>query len=342
MFIDKDLKKLLIIGVDPGTTTALAGINVFGELVFLWSKKNAKEEEIIKEIIRHGTPLIFVSDKKKLPSLVEKLSDRFLTDSFVPKKDLSFKLKKGLVKEFLGDKIDNLIENTHVLDALASSFYYYKINKRRIENLISKFGEKSFDLLRYGYIKEKNEKEIRKIEQIIKEKPEKFEEIINLKKEIFFKDLLIKKLKKEIKRIRLSFKKIKKEIVKREKEKNKELISKLKKENKELKQSVKSFSELLENLLENKLVILYDWKLKKYTKPSFITNKELIEAKKEEIEKFEKLVKEKDLTYYKRIGNFVFALKKEVDKALVPKENEIKKAIEYLKIYKEKRKKGVY
>jgi len=326
--------------VDPGTTTALAGINVFGEVVFLWSKKNAKEEDLIKEIVKHGTPLIFVSDKRKLPSLVEKLSDRFLTDSFVPKKDLSFELKKRIVKEFLGENKN--IENVHVLDALASAFYYYKINKNRIKNLINKFGEKSFDLLKYGYIKEKDEKEIKKIEKIIKEKPEKFEEILNLKKELFFKDLLINKLKKELNKMKLSFKKLKREIIKEEREKSKKQILKLKKENKKLKKIVKDFSNILERLVNEELVLLYDWKLKKYTKPSFISNKELIEAKKEEIEKFEKLVRESDLTYYQRVGDFIFALKNEVERALVPKENEIKKAIEYLKIYKEKRKKSFY
>jgi predicted RNase H-like nuclease (RuvC/YqgF family) len=329
---------LLIIGVDPGTTTALAGINVFGELVFLWSKKNAKEEEILKEIIKAGTPLIFVSDKRKVPSLIEKLSDRFLVDYFVPKKDLSLKLKRDLVKEYLGKNI----KNPHILDALASALYYYKINKNRIDYLINKFGEKSFDLLKYGYIKEKNEKEIKKIEKIAKQKPEKFEEILKLKKELFLKDLFIKKLKRKVWQLKSKLKKIKEETINKERKKYKNEILRLKKENNELKNIVNQFSDLIEKLLEKEYTILYDWKLKRYSKPSFISNKELLEAKKEELEKFEKLVKESDLSHYVKIKNYIIAPKNEVEKALLPKEDEIKKALEYLKIYKELRKKNFY
>lgn len=244
-----------------------------------------------------------------------------------------------MVREFFDGKQSDIVNNVHVLDALASALYYYKINKNRISYLINKFGEKSFDLLRYGYIKE-DEKEIKKVEQLISKKPEKFEELLSLKKELFFKDLLIKKLKRENGELKNKLRNIKKELIKKEKERYKKLLSKLKKENKELERSINKFSYLLEKMIEDELVILYDWKLKRYTRPSFITNKELIEAKKEELEKFEKLVKESDLSYYQKVGNFIFALKNEVEKALLPKENEIKKAIEYLKIYKEKRRKN--
>ncbi|MEO2154201.1 MAG: DUF460 domain-containing protein, partial [Nanoarchaeota archaeon] len=104
----------LIVGVDPGTTTALAALDLKGNLVFTWSKKNTTEQEVINKIIEYGQPIVFATDKSKIPSFIKKLSDRFLVDVFAPKKDLNVNFKKQLVKEF-GFKVDNI----HELDALA-------------------------------------------------------------------------------------------------------------------------------------------------------------------------------------------------------------------------------
>ena len=311
-----------------------------GNLVFLWSKKNATEQEVINEILKHGQPIIFATDKRKIPSFIQKLSDRFLVDVFSPKKDLSISLKKQLVKEF-GIKL----KSPHELDALASALYYYKLNKNKLSYLINKFGEKAVDLIKYGYIREVKEKRGSFTEPIkvnnVSQFTEKDEIIFDLKKSLLIKDFYIRKLKNyvvklktKIKNLTLKLKTCKKE----ESEKWKEKIAKLEEENKELKKKLAEISELLECVNKGECVLLWDWKLKYFTKYSFIDEGELEEVNKNVLDKFRKLVVSSKLSWYKKFGNVIIAKKNEVERALEPSEEETKKIIEYFKIYKTRRK----
>ncbi|MEO2154886.1 MAG: hypothetical protein ABGW69_03710, partial [Nanoarchaeota archaeon] len=205
----------------------------------------------------------------------------------------------------------------------------------------------AIDLLKYGYIKEiREDKSKNKFEEPIKiskanEFTEKDEEILRLKKELLLKELQIKKLKhiiwlknKKIKELSLKLKNCKKE----EKEKCFNILKGLKKENLELKRKINSFSKILEGLINNQYVLLWDWKKRFYTKYSFIDEKELENANKNELEKFRKLVKSSNLSWFERFNDVIIAKKSEVENALMPTEDEIKKIKEYLKIYKIRRK----
>jgi len=315
-------------------------LDLKGNLVFLWSKKNATEQEVINEILKHGQPLIFATDKRKIPSFIQKLSDRFLVDVFSPKKDLSISLKKQLVREF-GIKL----KSPHELDALASALYYYKLNKNKLNYLINKFGEKAVDLIKYGYVREVKEKKDEFREPIkinaISQFTEKDEVILDLKKSLLIKDFYIRKLKsyiaklkEKIKNLSLKLKACKKE----ESEKWTKKIKELEKENKELREKVTEIEELLECLNKGECVLLWDWKLKYFTKYSFIDEEEFEEVNKNTLEKFRRLVVSSKLSWYKRFGNIIIAKKKEVEKALEPSEEETKKIIEYFKIYRTRRK----
>ncbi len=347
---EKVFQNYILVGVDPGTTIALAFFDLNFNFCGKWSKKNAKIEEVIKEITNKGKPLLLITDVNKVPSFVLKLSDKFLIDYWVPNKNLSLKYKRDLVFSFLEKNNIKIHINQHELDAIAAVLNYLKINKRKIEYLKSKYGNKAIDLIKYGFIKEVKEekdgqiKETRLIKKITEDKKDA-ETIFELKKEITNKERFIKKLKEENKRLRTKINKLWNKINKiikiKEKEIEKRFYENLKKKERIIKlqnKKIEDFEYILNKLEKNEFVILYDFSLYKLENPSFISNKDLERINKEELKKFKYLIKEKDLKKYWKFGKIIVADKKEVENLIMPKEDEKKKIIEFFKIYKEQRK----
>jgi predicted RNase H-like nuclease (RuvC/YqgF family) len=103
--------KPLIVGVDPGSTSAVAAVDLKGEVELLESGKNFPPREIIRRVIKIGKPVVVASDKGKTPSKVEKISSSVGAKLFEPEKDISSEKKKELGKG----------ANSHELDAVASA-----------------------------------------------------------------------------------------------------------------------------------------------------------------------------------------------------------------------------
>ncbi len=354
---EKELKKLeevfsqfIFVGVDPGNTVALAFFDLNFKFLGIWSKRNANLEEIINEIIKKGKPLLFISDVKKVPSLILKLSDKFLVDYWLPNKDLSLDYKRKIVSEFLNQENLKVNLNQHELDALAAVINYLSKNGRKIKYLKEKYKEKAIDLIKYGFIKEVKEKDKGEIKEsdVIKEinkNKEKSEIIFKLKKELFNKERFIKKLKVENLKLKEKLKKINDDFNKLLKKREQKIKDKFKNEvfvlNKVIEsqeKKIKEFENILKGLESKELVILYDFSLCKANKPTFISNKDLEKVNKEELKKFKYLVKEKDLKQFWKFNKLIVANRKEVENILTPKEDEKKKIVEFFKIYKEQRK----
>lgn len=124
-------KKALIIGIDPGSTSAVAAIDLDGEIQLLESGKNFPPSEIIKRIVRVGSPVVVASDKGKTPSTVEDVRTSLGAELFEPEQDLGSERKKELGKG----------SNSHEKDAVASAFYAYNNLQREIKK-IEKYEEK--------------------------------------------------------------------------------------------------------------------------------------------------------------------------------------------------------
>ena len=124
-------KKPLIIGVDPGSTSAVAGIDLEGELELLESGKNFPPHEIIEKIIEAGKPVVVTSDKGKMPSKVDKIASSMGAETYVPDEDLVQEKKSELGR---GD-------NSHEKDAVASAINAYNNMQREIRK-IEKYSEK--------------------------------------------------------------------------------------------------------------------------------------------------------------------------------------------------------
>ena len=56
----------LIVGIDPGITTGIAILDLYGNVVKVCSKRNMGKNEIIRTITNFGHPLIITSDVNPL------------------------------------------------------------------------------------------------------------------------------------------------------------------------------------------------------------------------------------------------------------------------------------
>ena len=104
----------IIIGIDVGTTTAIAIFNLEGNLLFLNSKKEYKTSEIIRDIIKFGRPILICTDKNKIPKKVKKIASIFSCKIFYPSKNPSQIQKYRLTKNFE-------YKNYHERDAIFSA-----------------------------------------------------------------------------------------------------------------------------------------------------------------------------------------------------------------------------
>lgn len=117
-----------IVGVDPGTTSALAVLDLKGNPVEIESGKNLSIDNLINSIVETGKPVLMAADKAKVPSAVEEISSNFESEVFVPEKDLSIQKKKDITQgcEY---------ENPHERDALASALYAFNNFQNKFRNI---------------------------------------------------------------------------------------------------------------------------------------------------------------------------------------------------------------
>ncbi len=125
----------LIVGIDPGSTSAVAAINLDGELRLLESEREFPPEDIIRRLIEVGTPVVVATDREKMPSTVEKIASSLGATRFQPEEDLDAERKKELGKG----------ENSHESDAVASAIYAFNNLKRQIEKIDS-YSEKQEEM----------------------------------------------------------------------------------------------------------------------------------------------------------------------------------------------------
>lgn len=109
----------LIAGIDPGTTTAYALIDLEGNLIRLRSSKQLDFNSLLSEVSKQGNIAVVATDKNPAPSFVEKLAKRIGARLVVPEENLLHREKLELTKE-------HNTQNRHKRDALATAFFAYK------------------------------------------------------------------------------------------------------------------------------------------------------------------------------------------------------------------------
>lgn len=130
--------RYLIVGLDPGTTTGIAAVDLDGNLVLLTSSRQMTMSDIVEELYRAGKPLIIASDVQQMPYSVEKIRRAFNAIPYTPKQSLSVEAKYDLTAPFS-------YTNDHERDALSAALDAYRSLQNKFRNIAKRVGP-GFDL----------------------------------------------------------------------------------------------------------------------------------------------------------------------------------------------------
>ncbi|MEM0214533.1 MAG: DUF460 domain-containing protein [Archaeoglobaceae archaeon] len=125
-------KRYLIAGIDPGTTTAVAIMDLAGNLISIRSKKEWNTSDVVQFITEHGKPVIIATDKKNPPDFVSKIRASFNAVLYTPREDLNVEKKRELTSNYK-------VLNDHERDALAAAIdalNFYRSKFRNIERRV--------------------------------------------------------------------------------------------------------------------------------------------------------------------------------------------------------------
>ena len=137
--LEGEAKRYLIVGVDPGTSTGIAAIDLSGRLVFVMSRRGLDRQEAIELVSRYGVPLVVASDVKPAPEYVKKLAAALGAALYEPPEPLSVEEKRELAQRYAeGIKLD-----PHERDALAAAvkaYNFYADKLKQIESSVARYG----------------------------------------------------------------------------------------------------------------------------------------------------------------------------------------------------------
>jgi hypothetical protein len=123
--------RYLIVGIDPGTTTAFAALDLDGNLLHLQSSRQMNMGDVIEALYKVGKPLIIASDVQDMPFSVEKIRRAFSAIAYTPKQDVSVETKLELAAPFP-------YGNDHERDALSAALDAYRQYRHKFQNLLKR------------------------------------------------------------------------------------------------------------------------------------------------------------------------------------------------------------
>ncbi|PAU83511.1 hypothetical protein CK500_08310 [Halorubrum salipaludis] len=121
----------VIVGIDPGTTTAAAVVGLDGTVHALYSSRTADTADVTEWIIEQGRPIIVAADVEPMPETVEKFRRSFDAAGWRPTTDLP-------VDEKLHRTREASYQNDHERDALAAALYAYDDHEDQFERIAAK------------------------------------------------------------------------------------------------------------------------------------------------------------------------------------------------------------
>jgi predicted RNase H-like nuclease (RuvC/YqgF family) len=121
--------RYLIVGIDPGTTTAIAALDLDGNLQHLGSSRQMGMSDVIEAIYTVGKPLVIASDVHDMPFSVEKIRRAFNGVAYSPRQDMSVEAKLEITAPFS-------YQNDHERDALAAALDAYKSYRNKFQSLL--------------------------------------------------------------------------------------------------------------------------------------------------------------------------------------------------------------
>lgn len=116
-------KPRVIVGVDPGTTSAVAIVSLKGEAMALRSRRDFGKREMTGFIASQGIPVIVATDRREAPAIVQKMASSFSAILYEPDEDMKEEDKGRMTKGMVG----NLHERDSLAAALSAHTAYAKL-----------------------------------------------------------------------------------------------------------------------------------------------------------------------------------------------------------------------
>ena len=118
----------VIVGIDPGTTTAAAVIGLDGAVFDVFSTRTADTAEVIEWLVERGRPVIVAADVTPMPETVERFRRSFEAAGWTPTSDLPVDEKLHRTREATYD-------NDHERDALAAALFAFDDHEDQFERV---------------------------------------------------------------------------------------------------------------------------------------------------------------------------------------------------------------
>jgi predicted RNase H-like nuclease (RuvC/YqgF family) len=121
----------VLVGVDPGTTTAVALVDLDGHVLDTWSTRTADAGSVIEWIVERGRPIVVAADVTPIPESVEQIRRSFDAAGWTPSSDLPIDEKQHRTRE-------EGYDNDHERDALAAALFAYDTHADQFERIARK------------------------------------------------------------------------------------------------------------------------------------------------------------------------------------------------------------
>jgi predicted RNase H-like nuclease (RuvC/YqgF family) len=121
----------VVVGVDPGTTTAVAIVGLDGEVLDVLSTRTADTAAVTEWIVERGRPVVVAADVTPMPETVEKLRRSFDAAGWAPDRDLPIDTKQHRTREAGYD-------NDHERDAMAAALFAYDDHEDQFDRVAAK------------------------------------------------------------------------------------------------------------------------------------------------------------------------------------------------------------
>jgi predicted RNase H-like nuclease (RuvC/YqgF family) len=121
----------VIVGVDPGTTTAATVVGLDGTVLDVYSTRTDDTAGVIEWIIERGRPILVAADVETMPETVEGIRRSFEAAAWVPGSDLPVDEKKHRTREVRYD-------NDHERDAIAAALSAFDAHEDQFDRVAAK------------------------------------------------------------------------------------------------------------------------------------------------------------------------------------------------------------
>ncbi|MCU4743673.1 DUF460 domain-containing protein [Natronoglomus mannanivorans] len=121
----------VIVGIDPGTTTAVAIVSLDGSILDVWSSRTSDTADVIEWIVERGRPIVVAADVTPIPETVEKFRRSFDAAPWTPQRDLPIDEKQHRTRE-------EPYDDDHQRDAIAAALFAFDAHEDQFERIARK------------------------------------------------------------------------------------------------------------------------------------------------------------------------------------------------------------